>query len=52
MSHRFSVEFGVPGFDWDEMTEHVFCQSNWRRIKPVIRWCKKNKVRYAISRYR
>ena len=52
MAHQFHLEYEVPGMDWDEMTGVTFTKSHWRRIKAHIRWCKRNKLRYEITRFR
>lgn len=52
MSHNFSIEYGVPGFDWDELTEHAWTMSRWRDLRPYLRYCKRNGLRYKITRWR
>ena len=51
MSHRFCVEYECQPMAF-ECFSGLHYVSKWRRLKALLRHCRKHNLRYTINRYR
>ena len=49
--HRFLIEYETPPFPFEDINGIVYGEC-WRKIRGILKFCKKNKLKYTLKVYR